>query len=168
MVHKMCSINICWMDKQTCRLTSGTLRLGRRASEHHFVLHPQEMLDPHQTGFRKLNQILRGVFIKQSQEIWFERKDQFGYKGQGSTGGRGSPQSSVFLSRRLRPHNSSGRAKRGLGITLNYAEFGDGHNKVTDKVPLSQATASGGSDPGRWAGGRRLICQTSQAHEMSS
>lgn len=43
----------------------------------------------------------------------------------------------MFFSRRLRFYNLFGRVKRGLGITLNYVEFGDGYNKVIDKVLLS-------------------------------
>lgn len=50
-----------------------------------------------------------------------------------------SQQSSVSLSKRLRSQNLSGRAKQGSGIMLNYTVFGDGHNKVTDKVPSSLA-----------------------------
>lgn len=35
----------------------------------------------------------------------------------------------------MSPQALSGRAKQGADIMLSDAVFGDGHNKVTDKVP---------------------------------
>lgn len=64
----------------------------------------------------------------------------------------------------------SGQPKQGSGIMLNYAVFGDGHNKSLTRyhqVWLLPAAASGGSDPERWVWKKEgLICQTSEAPEI--
>lgn len=42
MVHRMCSITVCWKDKQISRLKTKTLKLECRSSEQYFVLYPHE------------------------------------------------------------------------------------------------------------------------------
>lgn len=101
------------------------------------MLHPYVMLGPHKTGFRKLNRIFRGMFINKDITKDLALKDR-----PGQIQRAGQLRCKVSLSRCLRPQNLSGRGKRpqqGSGIMLNYAAFGDGSNKVSDKVSSSLA-----------------------------
>lgn len=62
-------------------------------------------------------------------------KDQFRYGGQGSTAARCFPKKPSVPFKISESPGLVWEGQAGSGIMLSDAVFGDGHNKVTDKVP---------------------------------